>query len=375
MTEDDFTLRSEPDAERSQIAAPREPDCVPVSRQAELQRRDDVPLGDLVIFGSLLVGAAAHNFLILPLIRAVESGPPFTEILFLFATAAGVFSAQLGVASLWLVWGKGTFLWRLLIHWAAGFVLVLAWALGNAAAFPIAPRNDIEEFGSIICALPIISLAAQIALWPLRVYFGWRVVCPTPTRESTVNRVYFGWRVVRQSHTSESAPPQPLGIRDLLAGIVVTSLSLAALRLMPTDFQREPNYWLGWTIAFVVIAVISALSLLPAVSILLRTRKTGTAVFGWFGYVFFMWIVMLVVTSAFARSGPPDEFVGWTFIGFGSFAAAVALPLLIARSRGYRLTFPRDRIGLPVMLGPTNKRALDDDKTTEAAVNTFAENR
>ena len=41
-------------------------------------------------------------------------------------------------------------------------------------------------------------------------------------------------------------------------------------------------------------------------------------------------------------SGPPGEALAAFLVVFYSFAGALALPLMIARARGYRLRFPGD---------------------------------
>ena len=88
------------------------------------------PLGGL---GWLLALACTFNFFVFPCLRAIEGGND--AIVFLGGAAVGMFPAQLGALTLWLVWGPGPFLRRLAIHWLGGLALFAAWALGMAIAF------------------------------------------------------------------------------------------------------------------------------------------------------------------------------------------------------------------------------------------------
>jgi hypothetical protein len=171
----------------------------------------------------------------------------------------------------------------------------------------------------ILCGLPLISLAAQLLLWPFRIYFGWRI-----ERESTAEK------------------PQPLLIRDFLAGTLVTAISLAALRLLPEEFQRDADFGLAWGVGSLATAGISAASLLPAVIFVLRFKETAAAAGAWFGYAAGMWIAALAVVSMLSRSGPPERVVFFMIVTAGSFATAIFGVLFIARSRGYRLWFSGD---------------------------------
>jgi hypothetical protein len=209
---------------------------------------------DAGVGGVLLGGLALFNFLILPISRGFDGGRGSdAEVIFLVATAVGMYAAELGIMTLWLVWGPGPFLWRLAMHWTVGFALFAAWALGFAAAFGNQfgpPGGILEVWRVMLCGLPLVSLAAQLALWPFRIYFGWRI-----ERESSPER------------------PQPLLIRDFLAGTVVTAISLAGFRLLPEEFHRDADFGLAWGVGSLATVGISAASLLPAMFSCCDSRK------------------------------------------------------------------------------------------------------
>ena len=274
--------------------------------------------------GWLLGGAALFNFMILLIARGVEGGIDLAAIFFV-SVGVGVYAAELGLATLCLVCGPGPFWQRLLIHWSVAFGLYIVWAIGFGVAFAsVAPPGGVPQvWGAVLCGLPLVSLAAQLPLWPLRIYLGWRVEQP--------------------DHNPAAERTQSLSIRDLLAGTVVTSVSLAALRLMPEEFNRGAEFWLDWAIAFVSIMGISAISLLPAMVFLCRMRETAAGATAWFGYTGIMLIVTLVIISSLAGRSLPGEVFAAAAVIFYSFAGALSLPLFIARARGLRLTFPADR--------------------------------
>ena len=300
----------------------KSPDWVICASEHSRQLAADVPpRRNASLIGWLVAAAALFNFLILPFARVVGEARNEAAAIFLIATALGVFATEVGIATLWLVWGPGTFLWRLAMHWAAAFALFIAWAIGFAIAFGDGgpPGGIPQVWGIVLCGLLLVSLSAQAVLWPLRIYFGWRIERPP-----------------------QAPAAQPLAIRDFLAGTLVTSVTLAALRLLPQQISRDPDFWIVWGITALSSAGISAVSLLPAAVFLLRIREMAAAAGAWFTYAGAAWIATLLVVSSLAGSAPPGEAVLATLVVFGSFAAAMATPLLIARGRGYRLVFPGD---------------------------------
>ena len=181
------------------------------------------------------------------------------------------------------------------------------------------------------------SLAAQLPLWPLRTHFGWRVerLDDPPVVDQCL---------------ALSAARQPLAIRDLLIGTVVTAVALAGIRGVAalTDMnegngQLDLGYWLGWGMAVLITAAISLLGFLPAMWLMLRGSEPAPRIGVWLGYVAVVGLVVIVITAGLFRGGPgPEPFVGLVCL-LSSFALALAGPILLVHSRGWRLVLPTDQ--------------------------------
>jgi hypothetical protein len=274
-------------------------------------------------FGCLIALAGLFNVLCLPVIAS--SHPDDGRWVWL-AITVGIWAGQLGVATLWLVWSPGPFVRRLVVHWTVGLGLYACWALGYAAAFGSdgPPGHVPEAWWFVLSGLPAVSLAAQLPLWPLRTHFG--------------------WRIERPDSASQSGPAQSLSIRDMILATLLTSVSLAALRLTPWAVNRPPDaeYWAGWAIALLSIAGASAVTLVPAVRLALRVRDWALAIEVLLGVAGAAWLGTLVVATAVVGT-PPAEAVIAMGIAYASFAGALAVPLLIVKGRGYQLTFAGER--------------------------------
>jgi len=296
-------------------------------------------------FGWLLALAAVFNFLLFPMLRAMESGDG--AIVLFGAAAVGLFPAQAGTLTLWLVWGPGSFVRRLAIHWLAALALFTAWAMGIAIAFGSdGPAQELPRvWGTVLCSLPLVSLAGQLPLWLLRTHLGWRV----ERLEGEAQREPRLGGSLALPHGPLPPARQPLSIRDILLGTVVTAVTLAGVRLVAAMVdadrgmgQLDAGYWLAWGIAVLIIAAISLLGFLPALWLLLRHRDTGQAMGLWLGYAAVACFVMLVFMASLFGGGPsPEPFVGLVCL-LSSFALGLAVPLLLVRARGWRLILPGD---------------------------------
>jgi hypothetical protein len=273
----------------------------------------------------LLTTAGVFNFLFVPMMRGADGAWP------LVAIGTGVFAAELGLATLWLVWGPGSFGLRLVAHWAAAIGLYCCFAVGVvlALADQVPAQHLPPILFAILCGMPAVSLAAQLPLWPLRTHLGWRI-----------------------ERQPENSPAEhiihSLSIRDMIFATVVTSLSLACLRfiaMLPNT--ADAWFWPTWGIAVAIIAVVSTLSLLPATLIVFRIRDKSAAAAALGGYALVAWVCTCIILSATAAAAgggaAPAEFYLAILACYGSFAFTLGLPLLVLASRGYRLTFPIER--------------------------------
>jgi hypothetical protein len=279
----------------------------------------DQPLAGL---GGFVAAACVGNALALPILRGTDGAWP------LVAMVVGYFCAQFGLAAMYLVWGLEPFPRRLIKHWIVALGLFGSWAIGFAMAFGDRSGEGIPEvWGSVLCTLPLVSLAAQLPLWPLRIYLGWRIEQPGGAAHGEANA---------------------LSIRDMILGTVVTAVTLAALRLVPglAGFAapRESEMWIMWAIWGLSIAGASTVALVPATLVSFRMQDGGAAAGVLGGIAVVAWVITLSILGAMGPGGSmPGEFVAGIALVYGSFTATLALPLFLVRSRGYRLTFAGER--------------------------------
>jgi hypothetical protein len=235
----------------------------------------------------------------------------------------GILPGEVGALAGWLVWGQGPFLRRLAVHWSIGLALLGCLLIGILAATADMPVNNgvVQEALVPLCLLPIMSLAVQLPMWPLRTHFGWRVEQISPD--------------------ADAAKPIPLSILDILCGTAVVALSLGLVRA--THLQGFFPFWIQVAVGLLIIFGASLIFLLPAMIFILRWKEAGTGVGLFAAYIFLGVLGVIAVPSAVAQSPPPGEAFIAMLTGFFAFAATLAAPLFVLRASGYRLTWPRDR--------------------------------
>jgi hypothetical protein len=271
----------------------------------------------------LAIVAAAFNVVASPVMRVCEGDRG--AMLLIVPIVVGVMMGQIPALALWLLCGEGTFLRRLMIHWGVGLGLFAAACLGFALATVDQQFWNGDEvaqsIATILCFLPGISLLTQLPLWPLVTYFG--------------------WRVKGQGTASAAAKSQPLSILDLLAGTGVVAVTLGLLRAAPIG-----DRWFVWSelIPVMIAAVlVSLFVMLPAVIFLLRWQEAAVGAGVYAAYLFCGLTTLIIAVSAAFNSAGPGEGIVAIFAGTFALGATVASPLLVWRSCGYRLIWPRDR--------------------------------
>jgi hypothetical protein len=247
-----------------------------------------------------------------------------TGIVFTILVGAiwGVFLGQLCAAAIWLVWGEGPFLRRLAIHWLVGL------GMFGPMAFVMADTLIPPLIIMLVCSLPAMSLAAQLPLWPLVTYCG--------------------WRIEQQASCGAMTQPQTLSLRDLFAGTGVVAVTLSLLRAAAANPSVYP--WDELVPLMIGGSLGSLLILLPALFFLLRWQSAAAGIAVLSGYLFFLFFVGVltpfVIWWATVGRFDPIEGLGVAIFGFSlyfSFVATATSPLWIWRWCGYRLTRPRDR--------------------------------
>jgi hypothetical protein len=273
----------------------------------------------VVLFGLLVALWLACDFLMAPILATVQGRLPRIPGFPLLLSVVGSTLAQGCLLAAWLAWGGQPFLQRLRWHWIVATILYLVWAAGLALSHP---RQFAEASSIIGLSVPLVSIGAQTPLWIARQAFGWRLI-----------------RGEEKNGTDDS----PLSIRDLMMATVLVALSLALARLAPKLDNGERG--IPWIIMFVVASTSSAIALLPAGALLLRTQRfqRGMLCAGLYAafWVGLLWLVVLVAWSRGLFPPPPPILLIGISCLILSFAATVILAAAAARARGYRLVSGR----------------------------------
>jgi hypothetical protein len=297
---------------------------------------DDRPvLGSRGAMIGLVVAAGVIDFLIFPLVRVCEDAPGMMAIMLVMPLVFGFIPGQFGAMAVWLIWGQGPFLRRLIVHWGVVMGLGAAFLLGLAAASmdqmsPSAPgdvANALRAVAMVACSLPAISLGAQLPLWPLRTYFGWRI---------------------EQPGGEASRGGQPLTLLDIFSGTAVAGVTFGLARAMiglsPTSEFLPPSFvWIQLATTAGVSFGLSLLLGIPVVIGALWTRSPSVGIGSLCGYLLVALLLLLGIPSIFSGTGPDIVTVVIMLLGTFTLAATLAAPLLVLRACGYRLTWPRDR--------------------------------
>jgi hypothetical protein len=265
-----------------------------------------------------LIGLAALfvivNFSVIPLIELIDDDS------FIVVGCMGVMLAEGFVLAAWLVWGGGSFLLRLVRHWALALLLGAIWLLGALVAEGARDRHIRDVLENVPVSLPLASLAIQIPLWIARLYFGWRLV----------------------DECADPAPARPLAIRDFMFGTVIVAVSLAAARLAEEMLRHSSEGWLMWAVLVPSLAGISLVSVLPVAVWLLRMRDLSI---GLICVPIQTTIAILVTVIIIAMVEPRVRLEEVLIIAtiIVSFAATLSLAALAARAAGFSLKTDRGR--------------------------------
>jgi hypothetical protein len=272
----------------------------------------------------LVIAAAVFNGLAYPLIQIMvgtQIRGVYVVSLALMSLVTGVLMGEVAAMACWLVWSDGSFLRRLAVHWGIGCVLFTTLIFGSLLSFAGMPTEwslfrRLESL-TVICCVPVLSLAVQVPLWPFRTHLGWRVLPP--------------------DENATSIRDQPLSILDILTGTAVVAVSLGLVRFLP----RVPSSVM-WTMTL-AIALTSFVMLLPAMIFILRMWSVVLGVGLYFGGVVVSVCGLIQIVSLFSNGSPSVGTFLTMIWGSLVFAATVSSPLFVWRACGYRLVWLRDR--------------------------------
>ena len=296
-------------------------------------------------FGPLLAALlafAAADFLVLPAMAVLGYG--WAGDLAVAAFGGVVVSQGIGLAMA-DVFGPGPFALRLASTWVLAAIFFMYWLLGYFVYAWIARSWTealvIRDARFVACSLPLAALAMQLPLWALKFYAGWRWV-----RESTGSAVFGG---ICHSIVVDRSPPKtpdPLTphaptIRDYLLGTAIVAASLALAPL--ASERREPDFWLGWAIFGGVLALISLVSVAPAMLLTMRSRGWSEGALLTIPYTLAVALVVILGLATFIPNFATELFSGRGFLlvgtfltSFTTFAAGLLLATRAAGALGYR---------------------------------------
>lgn len=239
--------------------------------------------------------------------------------------SAGLFcgftGAQAGLLILAAVLGPGSVALRQACVIVLGLTWVGAWLLG----YCIAEWHDVNtimlpdaEQLTVILVLPFLLFVGQTPLWTFRAFFRWRV------EHCEANKV-----------GDKPAQVSLLGF-FVATALVASSLGLVRLGLRLADSPSE-EWWLATGIASAVIAVLSLLTLPPAVWCILRWRNEWLGTLAYVGLFAGINLTMYLVAIVVGGGAPvADDFIAFGLL-YSGFIVGLIVPLLIVRSGGYRL--------------------------------------
>ncbi len=232
----------------------------------------------------------------------------------------GMIGGQAAVHGIWCVFAP--------LHWAKRF---LAGATSAIVLFGglLVPEfladgfNDVDvaDLAAPLLCLPLFLLAAQTPLWIMRMWFRWRIV-----------------------HRDDAASGhfEPLRIGGLLIAMAVIGMALAAAQASQSLAARSGDRSIaGLVVAALVIMVISALAVLPAVLACLRARRLPLALGLAFAVDAAIVLGYVALVVALGRGRMHWEVFVQVPVLAGGFFVSLTAPMLIARRLGYRLLWGR----------------------------------
>jgi hypothetical protein len=280
---------------------------------------------DRTLLAILLAMFASANFAVLPLMEVFRQSDWGAVLVYL---SAGMMFAQAGALPFWLVFGSESFLKRTVTFWTAVAALFLCWGAG--ALIYVNMRKFHYDFSEqarfFALSLPLATVAITLPLWPLKLFLGWSLT---------------------RSETSCGDPStRPLAIRDFLAGTTIVAVSFTLARLAPS--RMDGNFWIGWLVFGASVAGVSAISVIPAMLLMLRRSSASLGIFQFYAagaalitFLISSWLQPYQWSLLNGSRGRWELLGG--YLVFFSFAAGLSGAMLAARALGFRLTYASER--------------------------------
>jgi hypothetical protein len=296
---------------------------------ANLAGRPNVLLGLRIALAVLVVvGFAACDVAIAPAMFVYQ--PQDFAAVFIYA-AMGAIGAQGGLLAIWSVLGPGPAWQRRVSELTIGLFWLCAWAVGYLLArqFSTRPYGVSREVWLVLCA-PAIYLAAQFPLWVVRVPFRWRIEF---SQAATIDR-----------------PRATLTLAELMVVTATVAVVLGLAR--GSHYAAEPHsresFWPALAIGAASAAGISLAGTLPALGLILGSRRLWVGLAILIAYALLAWLITVVAIYFVAIGGmswrpfrPLSDALYPLTPVYAGFTLGLVVPLILARSVGYRLRWGR----------------------------------
>lgn len=273
----------------------------------------------------LLIVAAVFgvaDFAVAPLMKQFSARDVGALLVF---ACLGMIPAQFAILSIALVFGEGKFWVRLAAHWCLSLLLGLCWAGGFLASMRYGVQeHHLHEVLRGLCALPVIALATQLPLWPIRCVFGSRLIR-------------------RADGAEEGTKDAKLTIADLFAATAVVAVSLGAARGAPLPDHLRTNPQNYWTAMGLISVAAAGLSLISIPVVLWFFAKALSLVLAWFltfvyGLAYWILLMLLVATGVFGLPFLEPMQMLDLMVWILSYALGIAAALTPLRDSGVVLT-------------------------------------
>lgn len=284
-------------------------------------------------YGPELVGAACFACCTFSVSSLMKAFSPRDNGAMLVFSCFGVMAAAAALLAIWAVLGTRNFWLRLLLSSSTGLLLFALWFTGSVLTWSANRKYLSDEWA--ICAvallcLPLVFLVIQLPLWLVRLVFRWEVALSSPLGE----RPNLG----------------PLTLRDIFGAMGLIGLTLGLARYAQPLAEKygsmsPERFWMGLGIMLATILGGSLVSTLPMLVATLATRKPLYGLLGISIYATAIPLIPLTVVNLLTERTPRTAELFYIYTIVGAFVAATTTTLLIARWRGFRLTWGRGLAG------------------------------
>lgn len=271
----------------------------------------------------------------------------------MFLIGAGVYATVILIA-IWSVFGAGPYWKRLLLSHLVGAIPITGVGLG-CLTLAAGNMNMVDEELWYVLVIGIISvvpttMAAQIPFWFLRGFFGWQLVVPgdRPERAFSLQDVFVLTFVFALCfavpQTSSKIQAILMGDVDGLVatidGETAPQIEEFNRRQRARQLSRQRDAYAGYGAYALAVTIISLISV-PILMFVFRVQETTTGCAFSGLYALGFW---LICASPFLMMGPGgggDQLFVYLGIPIALSVGALAVPLMVTREMGFRLTSVR----------------------------------